>query len=46
MKKGEIDKNEMAKRLEERIREKLEEPTRRVDVFEARIGFTPSIRTR
>ena len=36
MKKGEIDKKEMAKRLEERIREKLEEPTRRVDVFEAR----------
>ena len=34
MRKGEVDKK-MMKRLEERIREKLEEPTRRVGVFEA-----------
>ena len=36
MKKGDIDKKGMMKRLEERIKEKLEEPTRRVEVFEAR----------
>ena len=36
MKKGEIERKEMMKKLEERIREKLEEPTQRVDVFEAR----------
>ena len=36
MKKGDIDKKGMMKRLEERIKEKLEEPTRRVEVFETR----------
>ena len=36
MKKGEVDQKEMARKLEERIKEKLEEPTRRVDCFEAR----------
>ena len=36
MKKGEVDQKEMARKLEERIKEKLEEPTRRVEVFEAR----------
>ena len=36
MKKGEVDRKEMMGRLEERIKEKLEEPTKRVDVFEAR----------
>ena len=35
MKKGEIERNEM-KMLEGRIREKLEEPTKRVYVFESR----------
>ena len=36
MKKGEVHRKEMLVKLEERIREKLEEPTRRVDVFETR----------
>ena len=36
MKRGEVDIKGMMKRLEERIKEKLEEPTRRVDVFESR----------
>ena len=27
---------EMTKRLEERIRERLDEPTKRVDIFDAR----------
>ena len=36
MMKGEIARKEMMKKLEERIREKLEEPTMRVEVFEAR----------
>ena len=35
MKKGQVDKKEMLRKLEERIKEKLEEPTRRVDVFES-----------
>ena len=35
-KKGDVDKKEMMEKLEQRIREKLDEPTRRVDVFEAR----------
>ena len=36
MKKGEVERKEMMTKLEERIREKLEEPTKRVEVFEAR----------
>ena len=36
MKKGEVEGKEMMVKLEERIREKLEQPTKRVDVFEAR----------
>ena len=36
MKNGEVERKEMMKKLEERIREKLEEPTMRVEVFEAR----------
>ena len=44
MKKGEIERKEMMAKLEQRIREKLEEPIRRVDVFEARIGFSSSTR--
>ena len=36
MKKGEVVRNEMTTKLEEKIVEKLEEPTRRVGVFEAR----------
>ena len=36
MKKGEVDRKEMLVKLEERIKEKLEKPTRRVEVFEAR----------
>ena len=36
MKKGEVDGKEMMVKLEERIREKLDELPRRVDVFEAR----------
>ena len=36
MKKGEIARDEMMSKLEERIQEKLEEPTKRVDVFEAK----------
>ena len=36
MKKGEVDQKEIARKLEERIKEKLHEPTRRVDCFEAR----------
>ena len=35
MKKGQVDKK-MLRKLEERIKEKLEEPTRRVEVFESR----------
>ena len=34
MKKGVVDRKEMMKVLEQRIQEKLEEPTRRVDEFE------------
>ena len=34
MMKGAVASDEMMKRLEERIRDKLEEPTKRVDVFE------------
>ena len=36
MMKGEIARKEMMTRLEERIKEKLQEPTKRVEVFEAR----------
>ena len=36
MKKGEVERNEMMAKLEERIREKLDLPSKRVDVFEAR----------
>ena len=36
MKKGEVARKEMMRKLEERIGEKLDEPTKRVDVFEAR----------
>ena len=36
MKNRDVERKEMMRRLEERIKEKLEEPTRRVDVFEAR----------
>ena len=36
MRNGEIDRREMTKRLEERIREKLDEPTKMVEVFEAK----------
>ena len=36
MKKGEVDRKAMMKRLEERVKEKLEEPMKRVDSFEAR----------
>ena len=36
MKKGEVDRKVMMKRLEERIKEKLDEPTTRVETFEAR----------
>ena len=34
MKKGEIERNEMMRKLEERIKEKLDEPTTRVETFE------------
>ena len=34
--KGEVDRKRMMAKLEERIAEKLEEPTTRVEVFEAR----------
>ena len=36
MKKGEVDRKTMVKSLEERIKEKLVEPTKRVEVFETR----------
>ena len=36
MKKGEVDRKEMVRKLEERIKEKLEEPTIMVETFEAR----------
>ena len=36
MRKGEVEKKETMVKLEERIREKLEEPTKRVEVFETR----------
>ena len=36
MKKGDVVRKETMRKLEERIDEKLEEPTRRVEVFEAR----------
>ena len=36
IKKGEIERKEMMDKLEERIKDKLTEPTRRVEVFEAR----------
>ena len=36
MKNGEVVGKEMLVKLEERIKEKMEEPTKRVEVFEAR----------
>ena len=36
MKKGEVEGKEMMAKLEERIREKLDEPTKMVEVFEAK----------
>ena len=36
MKRGEVDRKELMNVLEGRIKEKLEEPTRRVDVFETK----------
>ena len=36
MRNGEVARKEMMKKLEERIREKLDEPRKRVDVFETR----------
>ena len=36
MMKGEVERKETMKRLEERIKDKLDEPTKRVDVFDAR----------
>ena len=36
MKKGEIERKEMMNKLEERIKDKLEEPTTKVEVFETR----------
>ena len=34
MKKGAVDSEEMMNMLEERIKDKLEEPTKRVDLLE------------
>ena len=41
MKKGEVARKEMMEKLEERIGDKLDEPTKRVEVFETgnRIHF-------
>ena len=36
MRKGEVERKEMMDKLEERIKEKLEDPTKRVGTFEAR----------
>ena len=36
MKKGEVDRKKMMTKLEERIVEKLKEPTKKVEVFESR----------
>ena len=36
MRKGDVARKEMIEKLEQRIREKLDEPTRREDIFEAR----------
>ena len=36
MKRGEVDRNEMMSKLEQRIVEKLQEPSKRVEVFEMR----------
>ena len=36
MKQGDVERNEMMRKLEERISEKLEEPTKRVEVFETK----------
>ena len=36
MKTGEVDRNEMMAKLEQRIVEKLQEPSKRVEVFEMR----------
>ena len=36
MKNGEVDRNEMMSKLEQRIAEKLQEPSQSVDVFESR----------
>ena len=36
MRKGEIERKEMMKKLKERIKEKVEVPTKRVEIFESR----------
>ena len=36
MREGDVERNEMMRTLEDRIKEKLEEPTSLVDVFQAR----------
>ena len=36
MRKGEVERMEMMAKLEERMKEKLEEPTKRVEAFEAK----------
>ena len=41
MMKGEVARKEMMLKLEERIREKFYEPTKTVDVFEARNWKSP-----
>ena len=44
MKRGEVDRNTMMAKLEERINDKLENPLNRVEMFEAGTGSTSSIR--
>ena len=39
MKKGEVDREKMMNKLEERMRDELEEPIRRVAVLEAKNGI-------
>ena len=36
MKRGEVERKDMMRKLEEMIKKKLEEPTQRVDIFEVR----------
>ena len=46
MKNGDVDRKEMMAKLEEWIREKLDEPSKRVEVFETlKIGSASSTRT-